>query len=339
MINKTEQEIMRNWKTKYGRSPQVSIRTLAYNHEAFIEEALDSFLEQETEFPFEIVVHDDASTDKTATIIKQYEEKYPTIVKPIYEKENIYSKPGGELAKIMDRACQGKYIAYCEGDDFFTDAHKLQMQFDIMEKYPEVTLCTHTVRMFFDDNKSKGKTFPAKHMETKKICLQEYLDRSGYVFQTSSFFIRKRDLLRYREEQPEFKKAVTHVGDRPLCMYLLTKGDAFYIDREMSCYRRFAQRSWSSRTYGNKKKRIKYYYDLAKMMELFDKYTGHLYDCHIDRYRWKYYVISEQFQELLKPEFEEILNGKSAIKRMIIKGCARLPIMGTVALKIINIKK
>lgn len=87
---------------------------------------------QKTTFPFEIVVHDDASTDSTADIIRKYEEKYPNIVKPIYETENQYSKPGYPLGKIVNSALKGKYVAFCEGDDYWIDENKLQRQFDFL---------------------------------------------------------------------------------------------------------------------------------------------------------------------------------------------------------------
>ena len=89
MINKSQNEIMKKWKA--FENPLVTIRCLAYNQEEYIGNTIDSFLNQITDFPFEIIIHEDASTDNTAKIIKRYEEKFPLIVKPIYEKENQYS--------------------------------------------------------------------------------------------------------------------------------------------------------------------------------------------------------------------------------------------------------
>lgn len=116
----------------------VSIRCLAYNHEKSIRETLESFVMQKTNFRFEAIVHDDASTDGTAGIIREYAEKYPDIIKPIYETENQYSKHDGSLFSIMNKACTGKYIAYCEGDDYWIDPLKLQKQVDYLEAHPEV---------------------------------------------------------------------------------------------------------------------------------------------------------------------------------------------------------
>ena len=98
----------------------VAIKCLAYNHEPYIRECLEGFVMQQTNFRFVAIVHDDASTDKTADIIREYETKYPEIIKPIYETENQYSKHDGSLGRIMDAAIdatRAKYIALCEGDD------------------------------------------------------------------------------------------------------------------------------------------------------------------------------------------------------------------------------
>lgn len=111
----------------------VSIRCLAYNQEKFIRQCLEGFVKQKTNFRFEAIVHDDASTDGTPQIILEYANKYPDIIKPILEKENQYSKHDGSIRRIMDAACVGKYIAYCEGDDYWTDSYKLQKQVDILE--------------------------------------------------------------------------------------------------------------------------------------------------------------------------------------------------------------
>lgn len=121
--------------------PLVTIRCITYNHEPYIRQCLEGFVMQKTNFPFEAIVHDDASTDGTAAIIREYAEKYPDIIKPIYETENQYSKHDGSLRKIMDAHMRGKYIAICEGDDYWIDPLKLQKQVDLLENNPSVSLC------------------------------------------------------------------------------------------------------------------------------------------------------------------------------------------------------
>ena len=121
MVNKTEKEIMQSWNSRNLFS--VTIICLAYNHELFIESALDGFLIQETNFPFRVLVHEDASIDKTAEIIQKYEKSFPNIIQPIYEIENQYSKKDGLLKKVIDQHVVGEYVAFCEKTCFLRFAH------------------------------------------------------------------------------------------------------------------------------------------------------------------------------------------------------------------------
>lgn len=106
---------------------------------------------QKTNFPFEAIVHDDASTDGTAKIILEYAKKYPDIIKPIFEIENQYSKKDGSLGRILNHACNGSYIAVCEGDDYWTDPLKLQKQVDFLEKNPDFSMCSHDFFTYKED--------------------------------------------------------------------------------------------------------------------------------------------------------------------------------------------
>ena len=118
----------------------VAIKCLVYNHEPYLRDCLQGFVMQKTDFPIVVIVHDDASTDNSAAIIREYAEKYPDIIRPIYEIENQYSKGDGSLGRVMNKAVDAigaKYIAYCEGDDYWTDPLKLQKQVDFLEANPE----------------------------------------------------------------------------------------------------------------------------------------------------------------------------------------------------------
>lgn len=124
--------------------PLVAIHCLVYNHEPYLRDCFEGFVMQQTNFSFVAIVHDDASTDGSAAIIREYEEKYPHIFKPIYEIENQYSKRDGSLGRIMNEAIEAtraKYVAMCEGDDYWTDPLKLQKQVDILESNPDYSMC------------------------------------------------------------------------------------------------------------------------------------------------------------------------------------------------------
>ena len=120
---------------------KLSIVCLAYNHKAFIREALDSFVMQKTNFPFEVIIHDDASTDGTSDIIREYEAKYPDIIKPIYQTENQWGKKH-IWRDIVLPFVRGEYVAMCEGDDYWTDPLKLQKQVDFLDAHSDYSVCT-----------------------------------------------------------------------------------------------------------------------------------------------------------------------------------------------------
>ncbi|MBR3411528.1 MAG: glycosyltransferase [Bacteroidales bacterium] len=142
-------------------APLVSVCCLTYNHAPFIRNCLDGFLAQKTDFSIEILIHDDASTDGTDRIIREYAEKYPEIIFPIFEEENQYSRgyAGKMDIEFNYSRARGKYIAYCEGDDYWTDPSKLQRQVDFMETHPDYSVCFHrckrldsrTGKMYNDD--------------------------------------------------------------------------------------------------------------------------------------------------------------------------------------------
>lgn len=121
--------------------PIVCIRCITYNQEKYIAQCLEGFVMQKTNFSVKAIVHDDASTDRTPQIIQEYAERYPDIIFPVLEKENQYSQ--GKLLEVMQPLMKGKYIAVCEGDDYWTDPLKLQKQVDFMESHPDYAMCFH----------------------------------------------------------------------------------------------------------------------------------------------------------------------------------------------------
>lgn len=129
----------------------VSICCMTYNHAAFVRQCLDGFMMQKCSFNFEVLIHDDASTDGTQDIIREYEMKYPDIIKPIYQKENQYSKGIDPGLKYNAPRAKGKYIALCEGDDYWTDPYKLQKQVDFLESHPDYVMCSHRFNQYIQD--------------------------------------------------------------------------------------------------------------------------------------------------------------------------------------------
>lgn len=166
-------------------NPLVSISCITYNHSNFIRECMDGFLMQKTNFPFEILIHDDCSTDGTKEIIENYAEKYPDIIKPLYEEENQYQngKPAGSIVWNFPRA-KGKYIAICEGDDYWTDPLKLQKQVDFLEAHQEYGMCYTNFNIYYQcEGKQEYNLFDTnpKKYPNKYYSPEAWVLRNGYV--------------------------------------------------------------------------------------------------------------------------------------------------------------
>lgn len=213
--------------SKDTRPLMVTIRCLCYNHEPYIRQCLEGFVMQKTNFRFEAVVHDDASTDGSADIIREYAEKYPDIIKPIFETENQYSKHDGSLKKIMDENMHGKYIAICEGDDYWIDPQKLQKQVDYFEKNPQCGLVYTNACMMID-----GKVKRKRTISTGKCDFMSLLFYNDIA--TLTVMYRSGIDKKYRKE---VNPQNWLMGDYPLWLFLSVYSKFKYIDEVTSVYR------------------------------------------------------------------------------------------------------
>lgn len=254
----TQEEIMRNWRI--DDPPHVSIRCLTYNHAPYIAQAIESFLEQKTNFPFEIIVHDDASTDGTDKIVREYEKKYPKIIKPIYEKENLYSKKDGSLRRIIDSKCRGDYIALCEGDDYWCNCDKLQKQVDFLDAHPDYSACTHnTIMKRLDKNNREEVMFPQKD---EVFSIKDYEKN----YHTSSIVCKRHLLLNWAE----FLVMSPAPGDVKMDLLFKMAGLVYRFGDVMSVYRFGVAGSWVKRVGLNRalmlenKKNVLHLYEWAK---------------------------------------------------------------------------
>ena len=212
--------------------PLVTIRCITYNHEPYIRQCLEGFVMQKTNFPFEAIVHDDASTDGTAAIIREYAEKYPDIIKPIYETENQYSKHDGSLQRIMNAHIRGKYVALCEGDDYWIDPLKLQKQVDFMESHPECGL-VHTDFNIISESNIKEYRIRRKLGERQNVLEQILL--GNYDIGTLTVMFRK-DL--YDSLPKYYLSKKFPMGDLPLWIEFAAVAKIKYISDVTANYRR-----------------------------------------------------------------------------------------------------
>ena len=269
---------------------KVSVICITYNHEKYIKDALESFIKQKTKFKFEVIIHDDASTDRTQDIIQDYVNLYPDIFKPIFQSDNQLSKDVDICYHYILPMAKGEYIALCEGDDYWTDPLKLQKQYDYMICHPDCSLCVHnTIRL----NMKSGikKAFISKNEYSKKaeFCSEDII-LNHILFHTSSLFFRK-DFYNKNEDFLTCHKRFDYL----IKCLLATEGNIHYIPNIMSVYRMGTSGSWTKRVYGNSEKYIEHNIVAIKTMEDLNKYRLYKYNDCIQRN-----ILSRKFNILLR---------------------------------------
>lgn len=211
---------------------EVTIICIAYNHEKYITDAIEGFLKQKTEFPVKIIIHDDASTDRTVDIISEYKEKYPDKIECILQTENQYSKPNNILFNILFPLVQTKYVAICEGDDYWIDEFKLQKQIDYLEKHQECSAYMHNAIKL---DTQTGNQQLMNTWDKSGIYSQEEQIKMGLGSSFSAFasLVFRTDLIK---DIPFFFTYV--IGqDYTVRQYLACCGYIYYDEKPMSVYR------------------------------------------------------------------------------------------------------
>lgn len=236
---------MSAWKNQAG-SPLVSILCITYNHERYIEDALRGFLIQVTDFSFEVIVHDDASNDRTAEIVKRYQSLYPNIIKPIFQTVNQYSiSPGIPINRCLEVAA-GEYMALCEGDDFWIHPLKLQKQIGALsDARHQAELCFHpAIRL--DATNKKRKIIGRYARRSSLVSAESVIKHTSGQIPTASLVLTRAAARRYYE----FLKANPGlpVGDIYLQAIAAAKDGALFIAEIMSVYRIYTEGSWTART-------------------------------------------------------------------------------------------
>lgn len=219
------------------KETMVSICIPTYNQAKYIADAIEGCINQKTRFLYEIIIRDDFSNDGTRQIISAYQEKYPELIKVIYEQENLYSR-GVKIFPAFGSAIRGKYIALNEGDDYWQDPYKLEKQILFLENNPEYVLTVHGADVIDDSKKVVGEITPSRverDYDTTDLILG-----GGEMIATNSMIFRSK----YIYELPPFYYHA-YVEDYPLIIFLSTKGKVHYFPDKMSVYRKNAQGSWS----------------------------------------------------------------------------------------------
>ena len=265
----------------------VSICCLTYNHEPYIRQCLDGFMMQKTDFHFEILIHDDASTDRTADIIREYEAKHPNIVKPIYQTENQHSKGIGVTRAYQFPRAKGKYIAICEGDDYWTDPCKLQKQVDFLETHSDFEVCTHDTLIKNERYKQLDGMLFSKFCDNiflkipqKVYTIEDTL--TGNIFHISSIVFRNVSL-----QYPKWMNRFS-AGDMVLFMLLAQQGKIYFVNDVMSVYRSNVKSITNTRPeYASQIAFIKMSIDITRLM---NKHFNRQYQKEIHSIIARYYM-------------------------------------------------
>ena len=247
-------------------TPLVSVKMITYNHAPFIEEAILSVVTQNTDFLFELVIGEDCSTDNTRDILLKLQKEYPNIIRLVLNNENMGMFENGRNTMSL---CRGKYIALCEGDDYWTNVNKLQKQTDFLENNPKYSLCFHNAEMINVANNSSKlfRSSKKNRYSTKDVILNRW-------FCPTASILFKRDIL---EDFPYNKKIVN--GDLLMLFIASLHGNFHYIDEVMSAYRYGVIGSVSNRL--NSKGVISLYRNLLNYLNYINNYTRNRFIVYI----------------------------------------------------------
>lgn len=250
----------------------VSVCCIVYNHEKYLRNALDSFLMQKTKFDFEIIIHDDASTDGSLKVALEYQEKYPDVVRVECEKENTYSK-GEKILVPFAKCAKGRYLAYCEGDDYWCDENKLQKQVDVLENNTNFSACAHNTIVMNEETKKKQLLNTVEQKDSIMGVSRVLRWEKAFCFHLSSLVVCKELV----KEVPLFYQCTNGFEDYPLSLLIASKGDIYYLNDSMSVYRKFTQGSWSMQNRNNFERVMKHKTSMIQMFSEFDKYSDYKY--------------------------------------------------------------
>lgn len=302
-------------REKMGTDIKVSVICCAYNQEQYIEDALKGFVSQKTDFDFEVLISDDASTDQTPDIIRRYEKEYPELIKPLYLTENQYSKGIYPGVLLMEKA-QGQYYALCEGDDYWTSDHKLQRQFDALEMHPECDMCAHSaLKVRPHDCKPIGMIEPMK--EDGILSMEKVIDGGGDFIATNSLFFRKSIV------QNPASYTRLYAIDYAYQMGGAARGGIVYLQETMSAYRRGADNSWTVLMMNSQKDlRINYINKMIKMLDLVNEETEYKYQDSIQHAQLKYEfqkdTLNRDIRSVYSKKYSDLRDQMSSKRKTIL---------------------
>jgi len=264
-------------------APVVSVICFTYNQEKYIHDAIRGFLIQKTTFAFEVIVHDDASTDSTPQSVQAYAEAYPKIIKTIFQKENQYSKSPNSIVSFATDGAMGEYLAFCEGDDFWIAPEKLQLQIDFLQKHHKQNICFHN--SYSGGTEKQAQRFHASQRKTliypsypSVISPEEVIIGDGGYMPSASLVVKRAAL----NNLPKWYGSCP-VGDYFMQVLCSHPDGALFLPQLMSFYRVGATGSWSETTMNMEKKKILHYRKMTESLGVMDRHLENEYASSIIR--------------------------------------------------------
>lgn len=260
---------------------KVSVLIITYNQEEFIAQAINSALMQEVSFDYEIIIGEDASTDRTREIVLEFEKKYPDQIRVL-----LHDRVGAERDRALGlggrtgflkclQACRGQYVALLDGDDYWTDVHKLQKQVDFLESHPDFAICCHNVTVFYEDgSKEPANLIPPDQKEVstlEDLLFINFIPTCSVVFRRGLF-----------DEFPDWYQTL-RIGDWPMHIMNAQHGKIRFLNEAMAAYRVHQGGVWSST--GPASQRL----EVIRMLDHLNGYLGYKYKKQISAAKAEWY--------------------------------------------------
>ena len=285
---------------------KVSVFCTAFNHEKYIRDALDGFLSQKTDFPFEVLVTDDASTDGTTAILREYQEKYPDVIRFFHQEKNLFSQGINIYETVMYPNARGEYIAYCEGDDYWSDPSKLRQQVSFLDAHPDYSACVHNSwYRFCEGNRPDALLLPESG--DRDVPFSTIIQGMSHCFHTSSILGRAKWMC----NPPDFQRVAFTYGftDYAIALWLSLNGKIRFLDQPMSVYRVNSNpSSWTSGRDGSYNKKITFVTGEIEMIKTLLPHLKEteraLTEAELLRRRYELLYLSGKVEEMTKPPFD-----------------------------------
>jgi len=303
---------------------EITVVVMTYNQKDYIKQALDSILSQNIDVDFDILIHDDCSNDGTYQLLLDYQNKHPKKIKIIRQESRRFLVEGFNMmiCNYVVPHIDSKYVAYCDGDDYWIDNAKLQKQFDFMESNPNYSMCFHSAYQLRPNDDLSSKWFIKDEGD---IGLKDLINENpGIPVATSSLFVKSGVFKNFSD----WRKAYS-IEDLPLYMTAAIEGKIHRLKDIMCVYRQFSIGSWSSQNKNNIERLISHQENLIKGIKLFDEKTNHTYNSlvinHIKGCEFRIAVLKRDYKAIFSKKNKLFIKQLSRKERRSLKLQYRLP--------------